>query len=123
MHTMRRWIGNLMVVVMLFSHSAMLWAKVNVPVHSQEVMQHNCHSKQSQPSQTHKQCKMDCCKDGKLCAGTCLSCCVTGGALVMPVTITTLLPHFLTESITLSLSPAPDGTDKTVLDRPPRYNF
>lgn len=119
--TIRHWLGHLVLITMLFTQSALLWAQVNAQVPSQHPMQHKCHSLQVNASDSvQSHCKSDCCQPSQSCSSHCLSTCVTAGVTLLPTAVMSVLPYFDTTSTHLALALSPDGIHITVLKRPPR---
>jgi hypothetical protein len=120
---LRTKLSYLMVVVMLFSQSATLWASMTAPAPSHQRMQADCHNKISSASSKQNHGQQDCCKQAKHCAHACMSICMTVGLSMLPTTMRNVLPHFFIKSTNQFSMLSPDGTETTVLDRPPRQTI
>jgi len=119
----RYWLGHLLMATMLFTQSALLWAQMAVPVQSHQHMQQGCDKSQlAHTDSGHEHCKQDCCSHDHVCTGSCLSDCMTGGVILLPMAMTSVLPYFNIISTHLTLNLPPDGMHTAVLERPPR-NF
>jgi len=115
---LQSWLGRLMVIAMLFSPTALLWAQTVAHQPSLSHMQMSCHDQAGMaddavPQHSH-------CQHNHSCSSQCLSSCVYASVNLLPSATIGVLPFFQISSTHSVSSLFPDGSHRTVLERPPR---
>lgn len=121
--SVRDWLASIMMVMMLFSQTAVGWANMTPQTHGQHMMLSHCSDKAGAATilkQTH--CLQANCEHTKKGTGSCLSLCCVADITMLANVIVNVIPDSDIKLVNQSLISPLYGRATSVLERPPRQS-
>lgn len=127
--TVRTWLSGIMVIVMLFCQSAVVWANVITQTHGQHMQRELIIANETNRMATthkHNHCQQycsNCSEHAQDCTDSCSSLCFVTGISMLPNTVANLVPHYDIKLINQSSISPLHGIYPSTIERPPQQRI
>lgn len=116
----QKWVGHLLVLLLLMTQSSALWARMTPPSPAHQVMTKDCARMIQLEIARHSTCQDSCCQQLKQCSVSCFTQCTATVLNTIPASHPMLIPHFYLNAVSDFQTSVPAGQGIAVLHRPPR---